>query len=85
LEVVDLSGKGVMKKAAEKLAQIPSAKETGLELEQDSAEVDGIKFVKTTAKRDGVENTFTRLGSVKTESSSSSWLIRTGTVCCHWG
>lgn len=45
-----------MKKAAEKLAQMPSAKEMGLELEQDSAEVDGIKFVATWAKRNGVEN-----------------------------
>jgi len=56
MEVVDLSRKGVMKKAAEKIAQIPSAKEMGLEVEQDSAEVDGIKFVTTTAKRNGVQN-----------------------------
>ena len=56
MEVVDLSGKGVMKKAAERLAELPSAGEMGLEVEQDSAEVDGIKFVATTAKRNGVVN-----------------------------
>ena len=55
MEVVDLSGKGVAKKIAERLPATKSAKELGVAIDQDSAEVDGVKFVVTRAMRNDVQ------------------------------
>jgi hypothetical protein len=56
LEVVDVSGKGMERRAGELLSKMETPKEIGLTMEQDSAEVDGMKFVSTTATREGVKS-----------------------------
>ena len=56
MEVIDLSGKGMDQKVAKRLQEMKTPKEVGLTIKQDSAEVDGVKFVSTRAKREGVES-----------------------------